>query len=110
MRFYMKSVLSKVHVSKHALERFQQRLKGERLTDESAQTAILKIFQKTKPVRFKDEFMIRRLFRNNLQVADYYYGQGFIFVLSRDNPPTIVTIETTGHKKLGKDFFYRDGE
>ncbi len=106
MRIHIKSLLRRVRVTHHAVERFLSRLGGEAIEEESARGAIIKMFSHARQIRFKDEYMLRRILSNACEAADYYYHGGFIFVTSREVPPVIVTVERTESKKLGADFWY----
>jgi hypothetical protein len=103
MRIHMKAIIRGVKVTQHAVKRFAERKSGEFMPEEIARTAILKIFAQSKPIRFK----------NKLHPPDgvqYTYAQGFIFVVAQEDPPVIVTVETTGHRKLNSDFWYEGWE
>jgi hypothetical protein len=108
MRVYMKTFLRKVRITHHAVQRFLQRQRGEPVSEESARVAIIKVFDHARLIRFKDEFMFRRMLNNECEAADYYYHGGWILVVSREHPPVIVTMERAGFKKLGRDFYYYD--
>ncbi len=106
MRSYIKGLLSKLVVAKHAVERFMMRSNDNQMNEEAAKVTIMKLFNQARPIRFKDKYMVLRILNNHFREARYYYAQGFIFVLTAEFPPTILTVERTGDKKLGRDFFY----
>lgn len=110
MRGHVKSILSNVQVSRHALDRFLERQAGERISSESAKVAILKMFSHARKIVFKDRFMAQRLTNNQGKPADYFFQQGFIFVATKESPITIITIERQWHRKLGTDFWYAEEE
>jgi hypothetical protein len=80
-----------------------ERKSGEFMPEEIARTAILKIFAQSKPIRFKNKL-------NRPDEAQYTYAQGFIFVVTQEDPPVIVTVEKAGHRKLNSDFWYEGWE
>ena len=80
------------------------------MTEGSARSAIVKLFFRSRKIRFKDQFMVERFLRNNLEPANYYFNSGFIFVTNKDEPPTILTVEFQNERKLGVDFFYDESE
>ncbi len=106
MRVYIKDLLSGIKVTKHAVERFLLRNPGEKMDKETAKRVIKKLFNRAEQIRFKDVYMVERLLRNKVMPVDYYYSNGFIFVATQETPPTILTVELSMGKKLGKDFFY----
>src|SRR5262249_35480439 len=94
-------------VSKHAIHRFLERHPGESVSEEQATISVLKLFSHARPILFKKPFMVERQL-NNGQPADYFFHQGWIFVVTQEKPPTIMTVERQGRKKLGRDFWYTD--
>jgi hypothetical protein len=105
MRHYFKSQEQNVQVSKHAIDRYLERQKGERISEEAAKITILRLFGHAHRIVFKDRFMAQRLFKHGKPV-DYLFHQGWIFVVSQDEPVTILTAEQQWHRKLGYDFWY----
>jgi hypothetical protein len=110
MRIYIKSIIQGIIITNHALERFLERRSGEHMTEEAARISILKIFAQSKPIRFKSKYMIDRFLKHNLTEVSYTYAQGLIFVRTFEEPPVIVTIESTLDRKLGEDFWYEKEE
>lgn len=106
MRTNLQMILKGVTVTKHAIDRFIERSKGHSVTPEAARSAILKLYAQARPIRFRDDHMLRRIFSNKFQSARYFYIHGWIMVATDEDPPTILTMEVSGQKKLGKDFFY----
>jgi len=68
-------------------------------------TANLKLSMIPKPIRFRSEHVVRRLFTNRFEEVDYKFAQGFVFVVTKDQPATIKTVELVGGKKLNEDFW-----
>lgn len=108
MRIYMKSIIQGIKVTQHAVDRFMERHTGEHMTEEAARVTILKLFSKSKPIRFKSEHMIHRFLKNRSVEVRYTYAQGFIFVAAKEEPPVILTIEARGLRKLNRDFWYEE--
>ncbi len=104
-RLCIKSGQADVGVTKHALDRYLEREKGQRIPEEAAKMAILKLFGQAHQIVFRDAFMAERLL-NNGQPADYYFNSGWIFVVTQDVPRTIMTSERQWHRRLGRDFWY----
>ncbi len=109
VRHYLKSRNQNIEVSKHAIERYLERFEGERPSEESAKISILKMFGYAQRIEFKKRFMVERE-RNNWKPADYLFHQGWIFVVTREPPRTIVTMERQWSKRLGRDFWYTKEE
>ena len=80
------------------------------MTEETARVTILKLFIQSKPIQFRSRHMIHRFLKHRMTEACYTYAQGFIFVATKEEPPTILTIEATGHRKLNKDFWYEENK
>ena len=108
MRIYIKSIMQGVQVTKHAIDRFMERHAGEHMSDETSRVAIIKIFSISKPIRFKNRFMVQRFLNNRHKAVRYTYAQGFIFVVAKEEPPVILTIEATLNRKLNEDFWYEE--
>ena len=109
MRIYIKSIMTGVNVTKHAIDRFLERRKGENMTEETARLSILKLFSQSKAIRFRGKHMLHRFLAHNRTAVRYTYAQGFIFVVAIEEPPTILTIEATDDRKLNDDFWYEEG-
>ena len=110
MRIQIKASLSGLRITNHAYDRFRQRLEGERMNDDSIRQAIIKIFNNSRQIRFKDYFMERRLLNNNNIPADYWYHSGWILVTTKNDPRTVMTIERSWGRKLGVDFRYLEAD
>jgi outer membrane protein assembly factor BamA len=109
MRIYIKSIVQGVNVTQHAIKRFLERRAGEKMTEETARVTILKLYAQSKPIRFKSQHMIHRFLKNEFTEVRYTYAQGLIFVVTREEPPVVVTVEATGHRKMNEDFWYEEG-
>jgi len=97
-----------IKITQHAVDRFLERRTGENMTTETARITILKLFAQTKPIRFKSKHTIHRFLNNRSIEVRYTYAQGFIFVVAKEEPPVILTIEATGDRKLNDDFWYEE--
>ena len=106
MCFHVRSLMHGVIVTNHAIDRFLERQRGEPMPRGVARRAIIKIYSKSKPIRFKSQYVIKRLFNNDFEEVNYKYAQGFVFVVTKDKPAVIKTIEMAGGKKLNEDFWY----
>ena len=108
MRVYVKTLMSGVIVSDHAVLRYIERI-GADINDKSAgRVAVLRAFSKSRKIRFRDDIMKMRTMNNDNNEMDYYWVSDIIFVVSKSQPRTIVTIEKLWKKSLNKDFFYAD--
>jgi hypothetical protein len=108
MRKLKKAQQSNATISRHALERFLERQKGERMSEETASIAILRIFNHAKRIVLRNRFMAERLRNNDGRPAHYLFHAGYIFVTTTTEPATILTIERQWHRKIGRDFWYAD--
>jgi hypothetical protein len=106
MRGHVKALYADVHVTKHALERFDERNPGDAMNDESKVVAIIKIFQKAKKIKYRDHFMLQRLRSNVNTPAEYWFNAGWFFVTTIEQPKTIVTVERSFGRKVNKDFWF----
>lgn len=107
-RSHVKALLSDVRVSRHAFDRFIERQEGEKITAEAAKVAIVRLYQRARPIVFREKFMTERLTNNGGKAAQYRYEAGWILVATEERPVTIMTIERNWHRKLGVDFWYTD--
>jgi len=108
MRVFMKTLMSGVIVTDHAISRVIKRTGSDVRDEQVARIAILKSFSKARRIRFNPEFMIRRIMNNDFKTADYYWVSDLVFVVSDVKPHTILTVEKLWGKRLNKDFFYVD--
>ncbi|HUQ72183.1 MAG TPA: hypothetical protein VM165_21835 [Planctomycetaceae bacterium] len=102
----LKAILSNIRVAAHAIDRYVERQKGERLAREAARLTIIKMFQQADIIEFREEFTQKRLINNGKVPAEYRYHAGWIFVATQSSPQTIMTVERNWHRKLGVDFWY----
>jgi len=108
MRLHVKSLMEGIRVTDHALERYISRCTKGAMGEESAKSGLIKEFSHARKVRFKEYYMVERMLNNNSKGANYYFGQGFIYVTTQDEPLTILTVESAKDKRIGKDFWYID--
>lgn len=81
----------KVIVSKHALERFLERW-PDRWPKNPVQT-IQKILVMAKEESLDPTARVRRLINNKCKPVSYFIAEGWRFVVSEDEPKTLITIE-----------------
>ena len=110
MRTFVKTMMSGVQVSKHAMSRFIARTGAEIADERTAMIAVLRAFSKARRIRFKDGYMVSRIISNQFTEADYYWVSDLVFVVTRQKPRTIVTVEKLWGKSLNRDFFLLDDE
>lgn len=108
MRMFIKTFMSGVVVSKHAIKRFIERTAPDIRDEQAGRIAILKAFSKARRIRFRPGFMIARIIDNDFKEAAYYWVSDIVFVVASGKPKTIVTIEKLWGKNLNKDFFFVD--
>lgn len=108
MRVFIKSRNAMIRVSKHAIERFLERDPSNDMSEESARVAIIKIFSQSKEIKLKTEYTVERFFNNGQQLVRYFYSNGFIFVVTDEENPLILTVERKWNRKLNKDFWFTD--
>lgn len=107
-RLNLKALVSGMRVSVHAVERFMERQEGEHVTRDAARLAIIRMFQRARPIEFRERFMAQRLANNGNQPAEYRYTSGWILVASAEKPQTVMTVERNWHRRFGHDFWYTD--
>ena len=107
-RLNLKALVSDMRVSVHAVDRFMERQEGEYITRDAARLAIIRMFQRARPIEFRERFMAQRLANNGNQPAEYRYVGGWILVASLDKPQTVMTVERNWQRRLGHDFWYTD--
>jgi hypothetical protein len=108
MRVYVKTLMSGVMVSDHAVLRYIERT-GADIHDKSiGRVAVLRAFSKARKIRLRDDIMKIRIMNNDYNEMDYYWVSDTIFVVSKSQPRTIVTVEKLWKKSLNKEFFYAD--
>jgi len=108
MRVFVKTMMSGVQVSDHALHRFIERTSPDIADKKTGRVAVLRAFSKARRIRFRSDYMITRLISNDFSEADYYWVSDLVFVVTNRKPQTIVTVEKLWGKSLNKDFFYAD--
>jgi hypothetical protein len=108
MRDHIKAIMGGVRVSHHAVERYGERFKGERISEERLRVSLIRLFAKAKRIYFKDHFMAERLQNNSGVPAHYWFNGGYIFVTTQTIPYTIVTVERAWGRRLGRDFWYTE--
>jgi len=109
MRVFIKTIMAGVQVTDHAALRFIERVTSG-IDIETARVAVLRAFSKARKIRFKDEYMFRRFWNNNFEEADYYWNSDLVFVTTRKEPKTILSVEKLWGKSLNKDFFLADDQ
>jgi len=108
MRVFIKTLMSGVVVTKHAINRFIERSGSDIRDEQVGRLAILKAFSKARKIRFRPGFMIARIIQNDFKETEYYWVSDLVFVATCENPKAIVTVEKLWGKSLNKDFFYVD--
>lgn len=91
-------------ITRHALDRFLQRTPPDNLGKEPEKT-IKKLFKKAFRIKFSPKHQIIRLLNNDVQEAEYYYYESYIFVCAAKK---IITIEMQEDRKFGIDLFKCD--
>ncbi len=106
MRLHIKSITGNVQVTKHAVERFTEKMKLSFPDYEAGKLAVIKAFLKTVQIRYKEKYMTLRLMSNRYKDAQYYRSPaGLVFVVTTATPQAIVTVESMGKLKLDEDYF-----
>ena len=106
MKVFIKTLMSGVVVTKHAINRFNERSGSDIRDEQVGRIAVLKAFSKARRIRFSPGFTIMRIMNNDFKAADYYWISDLVFVVTRGKPQTIITIEKLWGKSLNKDFFF----
>lgn len=107
-RLFIKTYVSGVEVTPHAVKRFRERSEIAFPDDASAKLGVIRFFGNARRIRFQTVFMVERIISNQFRECGYWLNQDLVFVTSIEKPPTIVTVEKLWGKKLGRDFFYVD--
>ncbi|MBU2964926.1 hypothetical protein Q4508_15235 [Amphritea sp. 2_MG-2023] len=105
MRSYTKGMMLGVEVSRHAVNRYIERTKADIDDFDRGRVAVIRAFSKAKKIKFKDEYTVKRIISNNYNYVDYYWVGDLVFVVTSNQPKTIVTVERLWGKKLNEDFF-----
>jgi hypothetical protein len=108
MRVYVKTLMSGVIVSEHAVLRYIERINSGIRDKSTGRVAVLRAFSKARKIRFSEDIMMMRTKNNDYNEMEYYWNNDIIFVVSKSQPRTIVTVEKLWKKSLNKDFFYAD--
>jgi hypothetical protein len=106
MRVFVKTMMTGVVVTKHAIDRFIERSGSDFRDEQVGKMAFLKAFAEVRKIAILQSFMITRAINNDFKDADYYLVNDLIFVVSCKGPKTIVTVERLWDKCLNKDFFF----
>ena len=109
MRLFVKAMMSGVQITDHAVSRFIERTAADIPDKQTGRVAVLRAFSKARKIRFQRGYMVRRIMSNDFTEADYYWGSDLVFVVTRAEPQTIVTVEKLWGKSLNRDFFLADG-
>ena len=108
MRVFVKTMMSGVQVTDHAVGRFIERTSADISDKQTGKIAVLRAFSKARKIRFRTGYMVTRIINNDFKAADYYWVSDLVFVVTRDKPQTIVTVEKLWGKGLNNDFFFED--
>lgn len=104
-----------VIVSRHALERYYYRHPDPSIKsgfdaknikrNEKATKAIRKILKRGIFIEFSKEHKVKRLLSNGFEDVDYLFSEGWIFVVSKNDPRVVITIERQEGRAFGRDLF-----
>jgi hypothetical protein len=106
MRVFVKTLMSGVEVSDHAVNRFIERTSADISDKKVGRVAILRAFSKARKIRFQPGYMVTRTINNEFKDAEYYLINDLVFVVTKDEQRTIVTVEKLWEKRLNIDFFF----
>ena len=108
MRVFVKTMMSGIQITDHAVIRFIARTDADISDKQTGRIAVLRAFSKARKIRFKDEYMVTRILNNSFKGVDYFWVSDLVFVVTKDKPQTMVTVEKLWGKALNKDFFFTD--
>ena len=108
MRVFVKTLMSGVIISEHAVLRYIERINPHIQDKSTGNVAVLRAFSKARKIRFRDDIMRMRTINNDYNEMDYFWVSDTIFVVSKSQPQTIVTVEKLWRNSLNKEFFYAD--
>jgi hypothetical protein len=108
MRVFIKTLMSGVKVSTHAVFRFIERTAAAISDEQVGRVAVLRAFSKARKIRFRPGFTVTRILTNDFREADYFWVSDLVFAVTREEPPTIVTVEKLWGKSLYEDFFFAE--
>jgi hypothetical protein len=104
----MKLDTDNIRVSRHACERFALRHPDPSIKvsyNEKRIKSIKKLLGHAFPIKFNKEHRVKRLLSNDFEETDYLYYEGWIFVVSKNDPRVVITIEREEDRAFGKDLF-----
>jgi hypothetical protein len=110
MRVFIRTIMTGAQVTDHAVSRYIERSAKDISDFQAGRMAVLKAFSKARKIRFKDDYMFRRVMNNNCNEAEYYWNSDLVFVTTRKEPKTILSVEKLWGKSLNKDFFLSDDQ
>jgi len=108
MRVFVKTMMSGIQVTDHAVSRFLERTGADISDKQTAKIALIRTFSKARKIRFRPAYIVSRIINNNFKAACYYWVSDLVFVVTEEEPQTIVTVEKLWGKDLNKDFFFAD--
>ena len=103
---HVKGVDRNVHVTDHAVVRFQERRKERNISQATVRSAIADMLRRARQIVFTNKITAQRIQNNHGRYADYYLSDDCIFVICRDGPATVVTVELTWDRQLGVSYWY----
>jgi hypothetical protein len=108
MQIYIKSIMSGIEVSEHAVTRYLERNDGEPISENAAKASIIRMFDSAKPIVFRDIAYLARMTRRQ-GVSLHRYKAGWIFITTTAQPYTIKTMLhcKSSNIKLNYDFVYK---
>ena len=107
MQIYIKSIMSGVEVTQHAMRRYLERNDGEPITEKSAKTSIIRMFDCARRIVFRDKNYLARMTEKHGD-SFHWYQCGWIFITTTDEPYIIKTLLycRESHLRLNYQFYY----
>lgn len=94
----------KFKITKHAEQRFLQR-NDRQIKPKDISKIIIKLLENSFPIEFSKEHRVKRLLNNGFEDAEYLYNNGWIFVCSKTEPKSVITVERQDDRQFGRDLF-----
>ncbi len=91
MKIFIKSRMSGVVVTQHAVERYLERNDGEPISEETAKVSIIRMFDTARRVVFRDQRYLARMCAKH-GASSHWYQAGWIFITTTSEPYTIKTM------------------
>jgi hypothetical protein len=91
MRIYIKSKMSGIEVTQHAVHRYLNRNDGEPVSEKAAKASIIRMFDSARRVSFRNRDYVARMEKRH-GPSLHWYQAGWIFITTTSEPYVIKTM------------------